>query len=498
MHRSDLRLIPAVVLLATLIAAMFLGCTETPTEAEYNNPLDPGGPFGGDPFSLQANLSGNAVFLTWTGLNLGDLAGYRVERRSGNETVFIEIVELGPAFTVYQDSTYAPNAANSYRVLALNAAGNSNATSAITPATIVAPALVDLGGYETSATRLVDILVRASIGESVEVDDDPDFASASVFPLDEVGEASFSWDLGTAAANGEKKYIHTRVFTAGVPSPSRIDSLTVDFSPVLIFVGNPATLASRTTPLAISGGGMTRMRFAVDRAGLEAEPWLDAADSFDGWELTAAADSQLVFGEFDGEFGFTFVDSAWAAPDSLVGLTLILNGGSESVIGDSLPVYINAVATQFRAAQSEDALAVTPWEPYDGPSDFVHDGCGSALEKTVYAQVRNDWFTSAPLSGTVIWQPDEVLGATFTGPESVTAGAAVTLSGTAVQGTCNSTVDMVNVDVGDGWVAASGTLAWSLAWTAPTEAGEVEIQVQVVAGADVSLIQTFHIVVVAP
>ena len=498
MNRNDSRLIPAVVLLATLAAAMFTGCTETPVEADYNNPLDPAGPFGGDPFNLEAHISGLAVFLTWTDLGMDDLAGYRVERRSSAETVFIEIVELGPEFTIYQDSTYAPNAPNSYRVLALDAAGNTNAASAVTPATIIAPAQVNLGGYTTAASRTVDMIVRASMGESVEVDDDPSFASPAVAPLDEAGEAFLTWDLGPAAANGEVKYIHTRVLTGGVPGTARLDSLTVDYSPNLIFAGNPATLARRTTPLAISGGGTTRMRFATDRAGLAAAVWLDAAETYTGWMLAADPDTQLVFGEFEGDFGFTFVDSALAAPDSLQHLTLVLNSGNESVVGSHLRVYINAVATEIRAAQSEGDLAVTPWEPYGGRLEYFHDGCGSDLQKTVYAQVRNDWFTSATLSGTVIWQPDQVLGAAYAGPDTVTAGTTVTLSGTAVRGTCSDPIDEVRLDAGNDWVTAVGTLSWTLEWTAPAAAGEAELRIQVIAGEEASSIQTYLVVVVEP
>ncbi len=113
------------------------------------------------------------------------------------------------------------------------------------------------------------------------------------------------------------------------------DSVETSFRPDLQILARPATLATRRLTLDIPGGaGLTRLRFAPTRAELPAAAWT-APDSlvaghawFTGELLGAAAAPQWLYGEFESDFGFTFVDSLRCVPDDLSTASFQLAGGA--------------------------------------------------------------------------------------------------------------------------------------------------------------------------
>ena len=482
MTRIDTR--RTIALLAAAAATLLFGCTEPPEKGTFENPLDPMGPQGGDPFELQAVVSGHEVLVTWTGQSQGDLAGYQILRTHSADGIFAWLADVAATAVSYRDSSYAPNRENWYKILALDGEGAVTDESLVTAAMVLPPAQVTFPVGASTPSRIVDVEAVTAVGDRIEIDLDPAFPDPVSLDFDEEGLAAGTLDIGAADATGEWRYIHSRVFTGEAVSAVRLDSLRVNFAPALQFASSGGTVASRTTPLMVGGsGGVVRMRFAVDRPGLEGAAWLDGATTYEGWELTAEADSQLVYGEFECDFGFTAVDSAWAAPDSLLGLELVLNGGVEPVSGGFIPVDIAATATHIRAAGSPEDLASTAWQPYGDAVTFAHDGCDSPLEKTVWAQVRNDWFTADPISATATWAPPEVLGTSVSLADTIHAGLETVISGTTVRGTCSDPVDLVELSwVEDEWHAAVGTAGWTFAWTAPAEPGEVSMTVRVTAG----------------
>ena len=398
----------------------------------------------------------------------------------------------------YSDRDFEPNRTNYYKVRAVDPDGETTLVSHVQAAGLLAPPVVQIGDTTFTSTRYVTLRVRVAAGDSVDVDSLPSFATPTTLTFDESGVASAPWDLGSADATGVWRHVYVRVYTAGLTSPARHDSVRLVFSPNLRIQGDPATVASRTPALVIDGAGVTRMRFASDRTALAAALWSDGAATYGDYVLDAAPDTQRIFGEFQCDFGFSLVDSVIAVPDLLTSVALTINGGVAATSDDVLSVASNARATQMRVALSVADLAATPWEPFASPLALAHGGCAGGLLKTVWAQYRNDWVTADPDSASIQWLPPEVLSVTIAAPDTVTAGDAAVVSGIAVEGTCTDPVDIVQIDVGDGWRVAAGLAAWTYDWTVPAvdDTTTVTLTAQVTAGADMATGQ--HDVVVLP
>lgn len=488
-------LLPA--LLACLVLGMVPGCTEQPEAPVWNNPLDPRSPQGGDPFAVQAAFSAGKVIVTWNRLTNAAVTGYEVLHSLTAGGPYAVIATLEDGVGTYLDPDFAPNLPNYYKVRALNAAAEASAVANVSAAAVVAPPLVTRGGLTALRRRVLDLHVRADAGEEVQVDSLPGFPAPAAATLAD-GEADLAWDTGDAFLTGEWKHYYVRVLTGGASGMVYRDSIRVDFTPDLVFEGTPATLARRDAPLTIlDGEGVAQMRFAADRAALAAAAWLPGATRHAGYQLDVAPDSQLVFGEFQGDMGLTWVDSVWAVPDPLEGLELVVNSGSATVAADAFPVYVDAAATQMRLAATAEDLAAAPWQPYAMPAQWTHDGCGSDVVKRVWVQVRNDWTAAEGLTGTVVWLPPEALGLSFAGPDTVSAQSLAVLTGTAVPGTCTAAVDGVFLDPGTGEAPATGLADWTFPWTAPAvdDTTTVDVAWRVTAGADTAT-GAFRVVVI--
>jgi hypothetical protein len=87
---------------------------------------------------------------------------------------------------------------------------------------------------------------------------------------------------------------------------------------------------------------------------------------------------------------------------------------------------------------------------------------------------------------------------TIAAPDTVTGGEAAVIAGTAVAGTCGAPLDLVEVDAGAGWQAASGLATWTYPWTAPAvdDTLTITVSTRVSAGADTAT--DSHDIVVLP
>jgi len=487
-------------LLLAALAALTLaaGCTQEPTAPGYDNPLDPDGTGQGDPWGLVAVYAGNGVLVSWTAQDMSGIFGYEVLHSLVEEGPFTIAGSVDAGLTNYTHEAYSPNQANYYKVRAVDFDGAGSSISGFTAAEILAPPFLGIGEAATTASRKVDLMIRADVGDSAEVDDEADFDGAVTAILDENGEATLLWDLGAADSNGVYKHVHLRVYVGGAPGDAWEDSVEVEFAPSLTIEGNPDRVADMTPLLEIDGPGVTEMRFAADLRDLPAAAWIPGDTVYVGYALEAAADSQTIYGEFACDFGFTSVDSFLAVPDSLLDATLQINGGVESTPDLDLTLQFEAVATHLRYAETLGELAVTGWQDYAPDATLTHGGCEDGLLKTVHAQFRNDWFDSEAVSASIQWLPPEALDVTMAVPDTVTGGEAVTVTGTAVAGTCSDPVDGVECDDGGGWIAVTGVEDWSFAWTPATVAEHtpVTLMARVLAGAEADTVTAE--VIVAP
>ncbi|MFW5951180.1 MAG: fibronectin type III domain-containing protein, partial [Gemmatimonadota bacterium] len=100
-----------------------------------------------------APASDTAVDLAWAD-NSDTETGFRIERSTDGGSTFTELITVGADVTSYTDTGLAPSTTYSYRVLACNASGCSEPTSAAETATSSIPAPSDLAAIVVSVTQI--------------------------------------------------------------------------------------------------------------------------------------------------------------------------------------------------------------------------------------------------------------------------------------------------------------------------------------------------------
>ncbi|MFN3652451.1 MAG: fibronectin type III domain-containing protein [Armatimonadota bacterium] len=93
------------------------------------------------PSGLTATWTGTVVQLTWNANTETDLAGYHVERGVNSTTAFSPVAT--PVQPAYQDGSVLPASTYSYRVQAVDAAGNVSGSSSLVSVTIPGSTLLD-------------------------------------------------------------------------------------------------------------------------------------------------------------------------------------------------------------------------------------------------------------------------------------------------------------------------------------------------------------------
>ncbi len=415
--RSPVRLAPAAFLgllglLGLLTATFAPGCARKPDSPAWTNPFDPE---AADPFHLTALATENAVVLLWDAPPFSDIAAYEVRRSLDNQN-FYSVDATTADVNSYFDTSFVPNRVNYYKVRARNTAGEVSGTSRqVAAAGLTYPRLDIAGGAQTTPTRHVTLSIVTAAGDSLEIADNATFAGALRLVASTTDTNHVTWDLGAATANGQRMWVWLRVKTGAVFSLVTHDSVVTSFRPDLQIRALPATLATRRLTLDIPGSaGMTRLRFAPTRAELSAMTWA-APDSFvtdhawfTGDVLGAAASPQWLYGEFEGDFGYTFVDSLLCEPDDLASASFQLAGGAAVTLEPSVALASVAVATEMRFSE-DPAFPSVPWLAWAAASEFTFSADPDSLRilpgtKVVYGQFRNDWF-SAVRTATIVFSP---------------------------------------------------------------------------------------------
>jgi hypothetical protein len=387
-----LALAAPLALLGLLAAAFVPGCAQKPDAPAWTNPFDPAGV---NPFNLTARATGTSVILIWSRPAFTDIVAFEVLRSLDNQN-FDLLGDTAATLTSYSDISYAPNRVNYYKVRARNAAGGvSGISRQVSAAGLAYPRLEIAGGAQSTPTRHVTLSIVTAAGDSLELADNAAFAGALRLVASITDTNFVAWDLGAATANDQRKRVWLRVKSGTAYSLVTRDSLETSFRPDLQIHARPATLATRRLTLNIAGGGgATRLRFAPTRADLPAATWA-APDSlvtghiwFTGEVLGAAPAPQWLYGEFESDFGFTFVDSLLCLPDSLNTASFQLAGGASYCVTPTVLLTSIAVATEMRFGENPDFSGV-PWRAWTPATEYTFSLPGVKL---VYGQFRNDWF----------------------------------------------------------------------------------------------------------
>jgi len=415
-HRPVAARVPALAallwLLGLLAAAFAPGCARQPDAPAWTNPFDPA---AADPFNLTAVATDGYVILRWTRPAFAGIAKFEVLRSLDHQT-FAVLDETAASIVSYSDNSYAPNRVNYYKVRARNAAGEvSGVSRQVAASGLTYPRLDIAGGARNTPTRHVTLSIVTATGDSLEIADNAAFTGALRVVADTADTNFVAWDLGAATVNDQRLRVWLRVRTGAAYSLVARDSIEASFRPDLQILDRPATVATRRLGLDIAGGaGAVRLRFAPTRADLPAAPWT-APDSivagrirYTGDLLGAAAAPQWLYGEFESDFGFTFVDSLLCTPDDLSTASFQLAGGATVTAAATVALASVAVATGMRFGEDPDLSAV-PWSPWAAATEYTFRTDPDSLRilpgtKLVYGHFRNDWFSVAR-TATITYSP---------------------------------------------------------------------------------------------
>jgi len=383
-----------IFLFSLLLVIVLFGCTEKPLSPEFTNPLD--SEIGIDPFNVQAGLGGNQILIGWTAPDLESIVSYDILHSLNADGPFSIIGSVDAPGTSFFHEEYSPNTTNWYKVRGVDAAGGASSISMPVAAGVLAPPMVVFDASPASKALSLDISV--AIGDEIEIADNELFENSDLHVIN--NDSIYIWDLGEASENGEIRYLFVRAFTSGNPGVTFVDSVSVDFSPSISLANNTALLTIAQT-LQISDSSILEMRFAESRELLEDALYLAVEDTFNYEFSDALLDTQVVFGEFTCDFGFSYIDSIIAIPDSLNTSDFVIENGDEATSQTTLDIILDLGATHMRFA--EDLASFGDWETYQETAtlDLTSPTHNDTLE--IWGQFKNDWVVTNPVAKTIIW-----------------------------------------------------------------------------------------------
>lgn len=381
-------------LFSLLLVIVLFGCTEKPASPDFTNPLDTEN--GIDPFDVQAGLGSNQVLIGWTDPEVESIVSYDILHSLNEEGSFSIAGSVDAPGTSFFHEEYSPNNANWYKVRGVDAEGRTSAISLTVAAGIITPPMVIFEA--SSPTRTCSLDVSVAVGDEIEIADNELFENSDLHTID--GDSIYSWDLGDASENGEIRYLFVRAFTSGNAGETFVDSVSVDFSPSISLANNTALQTAAQT-LQISEPSILEMRFAESRELLEDAPYLAAENTFNYEFSDALLDTQVVFGEFTSDFGFSYIDSMIAIPDNLNVIDFVIENGDEATSHTTLDIIIDLGATHMRFA--ENLASFGDWEVYQEAATLDLAMPVEVDTLKIWGQFKNDWVVTNPVYKTILW-----------------------------------------------------------------------------------------------
>jgi len=484
-----------VVLALVTTLLLLTGCEKSPTSQHQGNPFDPSGPSGGDALQLTTVTGVNQIILTWNqpqDMDINEYSLYHSESGDGSYEQ-LAIVPAGTNSTGSYTYKYpSPTQTHWFKAQAFTLGGDFSLTSlAVAAAATLGPTVVVGDTVSSLASRFPELTVTATFGDSLLVALNDTYANAWRFAQAGSGvPTTFSLDLGSAAADSTFT-IYVKAIDGASSSFPTVLEMPVSFNPTHGLVDASATrLAKRVNDLSIPATGVTRMRFAPSEAELASATWVPGADIYPDYELSDSANSQEIWGEYEGDFGFISTSKLVVRPDLLGAASFELSLPTNRVVyTPTVMAQLSAAATEMRISENPDFASV-PWQTFaDTSSVRLSDGEGT---KTVYCQFRNDWTQSAILSDYCIYVSqglDVKILAPGTGAV-VPGGVDFIVMGTSNPGTVATAIDSVKLDLGDGlgFREVIGVDSWQLEWAIPTFDQDTELVLRARAWADTFMI----------
>ena len=492
------RLTFLLIVLAVVSMATLAGCEKSAEKLQTNNPFDPAGPNGGDGLQIRAVVTGNSILLTWTqpadaGITFYTL--FKVSSASGPFTGLAE-VDHKPNTSIgsYSYKFPDPPSDNWFKVQATTADGSTSLLSlAVAAQADIGPIVIVGDTLSLVSSRFTPLTIIAAFGDSLLIGFDDILVNPQRFATTGPGlPTDLNFDFGPAAFDST---FHLKVlaFDNLSSTPTTSLELPVTFAPRhSIIDGNRLKLAKRINDLAIPSSGVVQMRFADSQTNLAVAPWLPGADIYPDYQLADSANPQEIWGEYQGDFGFTTTYSIGVRPDLLTTAAFQLKIPSNRVVSTpNVKAEFSAGATELRISENPNFAAV-PWQAHVDSLTFqltLDEGT-----KTIYTQFRNDWTQSNILSDycILISQGADVNILVPADGAVVTGGSTILVRGTSDSGTVSTAIDTLQVDFGDGqgFREVIGTDDWQLNWNVPTFTEDTEVVLRARAVTDSSIVVT--------
>lgn len=473
-----------------VLLALLSGCESKPSAPVFDNPFDPAGTNGGDPFGLSATMGSSGITLIWNQISGYDISSYEVMHSNSPFDGFLSIGTVEASALEQASFTYEnpePTAHHYFKIQAFNSRGEFTLISHLEPVSVLTPArvVVNDGGLKV-ASRNITLSITVSEGDSLRISQEGR-SGETVIPVTTPGAPDvINWDLGTVDSNDTTLALNVAVQNgANVAAPNRVE-LDVDFTPTLELSGGGNMIASRAPHFLIDTDGLVFMRFATAAEDLDQQNWLPGNASYSGLLLPDVSSSQTIQAEFLGDFGFSVITELTVTPDPLTSASFSLALPPNHITDQSLVRGLcSAVATTMRFSESLDFNAV-PWQAY---ADTVLIPLSlEPGEKTIYAQFHNDFFDSPILTDFAIYltQPLEITFLAPTEGSLLQGGTSLQVRGSALAPTSGAALDSVRFDGGQGFVPVDGLDDWSLLWPIPhfDEDTNLVLRARAWAGAD--------------
>lgn len=491
-----LTIVLALALALALAAPHLTGCERSPDKDEYANPFDPNGPSGGDGLQVRAFATDTVTFVSWDHHSGKDIALYVVDHRTDLDT---EWQALGDTL-VDDDGVESmsilhmhpePNRTHEYLVQAITGDGEFSLTGYTPAGSVVMPPVV-LTDTEQSKlrSRYLSMKIVVGQGDSLRVADNPAFDNALEAAAAAPGDTAYvTWDFGPRSEE-DSLAVHVESFgPGGYRSAAYVKPLTVQFQPdfgVLngVETGTAILVPSPIIDLELNAHGIEQMRFARTEADLATAPWVPGASVYEDFVIAPQTSVQSVWGEFQGDLGYNFVNEEKVAADLLDDAEFEISlRGNRVTTHNRVGVKNDAAALSMRFDDDEDFRDAS-WVPYAEEDSVDFEGVPGKV--TIYAQFQNDWTDSAILSDTLtfVLLPVDIFFITPPDSAVITGGDQVEVSGRTVVAD-GGRVLQTWLDFGDGnGFSANLGLAtdWSTNWTTPavTESTERILRVRAV------------------
>ena len=461
-----------LALVSITLVSVLTGCDSTPEKPVYDNPFDPNGPNGGDPYDLTATLGDTTITLSWIQPQGFGITNFDVLHSTSLVEEFfsigvVDVTDEDRGIFAYVNPE--PTTTHYFKIQAIDDLGNISGVSYIVPASAQVLARVVIGnGNKLAVTRNTSLNITVTDGDSLRISQTGHEDSELVMAADVSGTPSIvPWDLGSADSNDTILTMNVVVqFGNNLGDTNKVE-LELDFTPRLALAQGGIRVASLIPALTIEPEGLVFMRFASALEDLADLPWLPGSSTYDEYHLVDTANPQTIYAEFLGDFGFSNFQQLIVRPDLLLDPTFALVLPPNHISDDiTIKGISNANATLMRFGESLDFSSI-PWIAYSDTTFITLTP--EPGEKVIYAQYRNDFADSPILTDYVIHinQPVDVVITAPAEGNLVNGGTFLLVQGTSTSPSGSIPVDLVKFDGGDGFVDVEGTDNWSFNWEIP-------------------------------